>query len=345
MLYVNYKFLALVISDAVDYCVLVLLLLVLYSLGCEVCGCRALGLYFRVLEAPLVYLGKQLIAAIFAILSTWKSMLTLVHPLWVCGKWSPRACSWCHHANNIEELSEQLIGAVRVSHIELSSAIVLNLNTPTEKRPKVRKKLSDEGGSAGDFSVAIHEFQVDSRMIWWCILRKGLQNLDRDNVASVLLLLLRIRRVTWFKAGHKMLSVSIALAVYFMKGCPTVVQQLRMEIAKATKETGYTELSWEEYKKMKFTQYIASCGGQNIFLWKGKWTEANSLLEARNKCSVVLIGKGKAMTLTNDHRLGREDERARTENLGVFLHYHNGVWQVNGSIAVSRAFGNVHLED
>ncbi|KAG8378544.1 hypothetical protein BUALT_Bualt08G0148000 [Buddleja alternifolia] len=62
-------------------------------------------------------------------------------------------------------------------------------------------------------------------------------------------------------------------------------------------------------------------------------------------CRVVLSWKGKAITLTNDHRLSREDERARIENSGGFLHNHNGVWRVNGSIAVSRAFGDAHLKD
>ncbi|KAK4489996.1 hypothetical protein RD792_000650 [Penstemon davidsonii] len=62
-------------------------------------------------------------------------------------------------------------------------------------------------------------------------------------------------------------------------------------------------------------------------------------------CKVVLSRKGKAITLTNDHRLDREDERARIENSGGFLHCSNGVWRVNGSLAVSRAFGDLHLKD
>ncbi|KAK4413441.1 putative protein phosphatase 2C 32 [Sesamum alatum] len=62
-------------------------------------------------------------------------------------------------------------------------------------------------------------------------------------------------------------------------------------------------------------------------------------------CKVVLSRKGKAITLTNEHRLSREDERERIENSGGFLHCHNGVWRVNGSLAISRAFGDVHLKD
>ncbi|KAM7508175.1 hypothetical protein LguiA_018628 [Lonicera macranthoides] len=62
-------------------------------------------------------------------------------------------------------------------------------------------------------------------------------------------------------------------------------------------------------------------------------------------CRVVLCRKGSAFTLTNDHRLTREDERSRIENSGGYLHCRNGVWRVNGSLAVSRAIGDLHLKD
>ncbi|KAL0314048.1 UNVERIFIED_CONTAM: putative protein phosphatase 2C 32 [Sesamum angustifolium] len=62
-------------------------------------------------------------------------------------------------------------------------------------------------------------------------------------------------------------------------------------------------------------------------------------------CKVVLSRKGKAITLTNEHRLSREDERERIENSGGFVQCHKGVWRVNGSLAISRAFGDVHLKD
>ncbi|CAA2980116.1 probable phosphatase 2C 2, partial [Olea europaea subsp. europaea] len=60
----------------------------------------------------------------------------------------------------------------------------------------------------------------------------------------------------------------------------------------------------------------------------------------------VLSMKGNAITLTNNHHLTtREDELARIENSGGFLYFHNGVFRVNGSIDVSRAFGDIHLKD
>lgn len=60
-------------------------------------------------------------------------------------------------------------------------------------------------------------------------------------------------------AGHETSSVSIALAIYFLEACPTAVQQLReehTEIAMAKKQSGETELNWDDYKKMEFTQCV-----------------------------------------------------------------------------------------
>lgn len=62
-------------------------------------------------------------------------------------------------------------------------------------------------------------------------------------------------------------------------------------------------------------------------------------------CRVVLSRKGVATALTRDHRLTREDERARIENSGGYLHCRNGVWRVNGTLAVSRAFGDIYLKE
>ncbi|XP_022718389.1 probable protein phosphatase 2C 2 isoform X1 [Durio zibethinus] len=62
-------------------------------------------------------------------------------------------------------------------------------------------------------------------------------------------------------------------------------------------------------------------------------------------CRVVLSRKGIAAAMTNDHRLSsREDERLRIESSGGFVHCRNGVWRVQGSLAVSRAIGDFHLK-
>ncbi|CAL5438952.1 unnamed protein product [Camellia sinensis] len=61
-------------------------------------------------------------------------------------------------------------------------------------------------------------------------------------------------------------------------------------------------------------------------------------------CKVVLSRNGVAHVLTTDHRLSREDERFRIESSGGYVHCINGVWRVNGSLAVSRAIGDLHLK-
>ncbi|KAL5571740.1 hypothetical protein UlMin_021337 [Ulmus minor] len=61
-------------------------------------------------------------------------------------------------------------------------------------------------------------------------------------------------------------------------------------------------------------------------------------------CRVVMSRRGEAHALTNDHRLSRDDERLRIENSGGFVDCRNGVWRVQGSLAVSRAIGDQHLK-
>ncbi|KAI9177462.1 hypothetical protein LWI28_015508 [Acer negundo] len=62
-------------------------------------------------------------------------------------------------------------------------------------------------------------------------------------------------------------------------------------------------------------------------------------------CRVVLSRNGEADSLTIDHRLSREDERLRIENSDGFVFCRNGVWRVQGSLAVSRAIGDMHLKE
>ncbi|PIA44256.1 hypothetical protein AQUCO_01700094v1 [Aquilegia coerulea] len=61
-------------------------------------------------------------------------------------------------------------------------------------------------------------------------------------------------------------------------------------------------------------------------------------------CRVVLSRKGIATALTSDHRLDREDERSRIDSLGGYVNCQNGVWRVQGSLAVSRAIGDLNLK-
>ncbi|KAJ8618728.1 hypothetical protein MRB53_014914 [Persea americana] len=62
-------------------------------------------------------------------------------------------------------------------------------------------------------------------------------------------------------------------------------------------------------------------------------------------CRVVLSRSGTAIALTSDHRVVREDERLRIESKGGYVHCRNGIWRVQGSLAVSRAMGDVHLKE
>ncbi|MCL7029449.1 hypothetical protein MKW94_015975 [Papaver nudicaule] len=62
-------------------------------------------------------------------------------------------------------------------------------------------------------------------------------------------------------------------------------------------------------------------------------------------CRVVLSRNGVAYALTSDHTVNREDERFRIENSGGNLSYRNGAWRVQGSLAVTRAIGDVHLKE
>ncbi|XP_057449392.1 cholesterol 22-monohydroxylase CYP90B51 [Lotus japonicus] len=62
-------------------------------------------------------------------------------------------------------------------------------------------------------------------------------------------------------AGHETSSVSIALAIYFLPGCPQAMQQLREEhneIARLKEQAGEVELTWEDYKRMEFTHCVVN---------------------------------------------------------------------------------------
>ncbi|XP_007953640.1 protein phosphatase 1F [Orycteropus afer afer] len=55
---------------------------------------------------------------------------------------------------------------------------------------------------------------------------------------------------------------------------------------------------------------------------------------------VILVQQGQAVKLMEPHRPERQDERERIEALGGFVSYVD-CWRVNGTLAVSRAIGDV----
>ncbi|KAM0057654.1 putative cytochrome P450 [Helianthus debilis subsp. tardiflorus] len=90
--------------------------------------------------------------------------------------------------------------------------------------------------------------KLEDDLLGWVI---NNSNLSKEQILDLVLSLLF--------AGHETSSVSISLAIYFLEACPTAVLQLREEheeIAKAKKLSGEMNLSWDDYKKMEFTQCV-----------------------------------------------------------------------------------------
>ncbi|CAL4929959.1 unnamed protein product [Urochloa decumbens] len=76
-------------------------------------------------------------------------------------------------------------------------------------------------------------------------------NLSKEQILDLLLSLLF--------AGHETSSMALALAIFFLEGCPKAVQELReehLEIARRQRQRGESKLSWEDYKEMVFTQCV-----------------------------------------------------------------------------------------
>lgn len=117
--------------------------------------------------------------------------------------------------------------------------------------------------------------RTDDDLLGWVLKHS---NLSTEQILDLILSLLF--------AGHETSSVAIALAIFFLQACPKAVQELRvitinydvlvylfnfmlliiywfklfkeehLEIARAKKELGESELNWEDYKKMDFTQCV-----------------------------------------------------------------------------------------
>lgn len=92
------------------------------------------------------------------------------------------------------------------------------------------------------------ESMEDDDLLGWVLEHS---NLSTEQILDLILSLLF--------AGHETSSVSIALAIFFLQGSPSALQQLREEhlmIARAKKQSAERELNWEDYKKMEFTQCV-----------------------------------------------------------------------------------------
>ncbi|KAJ0895898.1 putative protein-serine/threonine phosphatase [Helianthus annuus] len=62
-------------------------------------------------------------------------------------------------------------------------------------------------------------------------------------------------------------------------------------------------------------------------------------------CRAVISKKGKAESLTKDHKASHDDERKRIQDKGGYVELHRGTWRVHGVLAVSRSIGDAHLKD
>nr|XP_043634500.1 putative protein phosphatase 2C 53 [Erigeron canadensis] len=72
---------------------------------------------------------------------------------------------------------------------------------------------------------------------------------------------------------------------------------------------------------------------------KGKLIVSNA-----GDCRAVMSRGGVAEALTDDHKPSRKDEKDRIESLGGYVDCRNGIWRIQGSLAVSRGIGDKHLK-
>ncbi|KAK1409365.1 hypothetical protein QVD17_35891 [Tagetes erecta] len=71
--------------------------------------------------------------------------------------------------------------------------------------------------------------------------------------------------------------------------------------------------------------------------------KGNLIVSNAGDCRAVMSRGGVAEALTVDHKPSREDEKDRIEKLGGYVDCRNGVWRIQGSLAVSRGIGDKHL--
>ncbi|WCJ19914.1 Protein phosphatase 2C family protein [Euphorbia peplus] len=72
--------------------------------------------------------------------------------------------------------------------------------------------------------------------------------------------------------------------------------------------------------------------------------KGNLVVSNAGDCRIVMSRGGVAEALTNDHRPSRLDEKERIEALGGYVDCCNGIWRIQGSLAVSRGIGDRNLK-
>lgn len=66
----------------------------------------------------------------------------------------------------------------------------------------------------------------------------------------------------------------------------------------------------------------------------------NLVVSNAGDCRAVVSRGGVAEALTSDHKPSRKDEKDRIETSGGYVDCSNGVWRIQGSLAVSRGIGD-----
>ncbi|XP_065871049.1 probable protein phosphatase 2C 30 [Euphorbia lathyris] len=72
--------------------------------------------------------------------------------------------------------------------------------------------------------------------------------------------------------------------------------------------------------------------------------KGNLVVSNAGDCRIVMSRAGVAEALTSDHCPSRKDEKDRIEALGGYVDCCNGVWRIQGSLAVSRGIGDRNLK-
>lgn len=70
----------------------------------------------------------------------------------------------------------------------------------------------------------------------------------------------------------------------------------------------------------------------------------NLVVSNAGDCRAVVSRGGNAEALTSDHKPSRKDEKDRIEASGGYVDCSNGVWRIQGSLAVSRGLGDRYLK-
>ncbi|KAK7262849.1 hypothetical protein RJT34_30430 [Clitoria ternatea] len=110
-----------------------------------------------------------------------------------------------------------------------------------EEKMEGRSKRNQEGKGS---------LEGEEDLLDWAMMHS---NLSTEQILDLILSLLF--------AGHETSSIAIALAIYFLPGCPRAMQQLReehVEIDRSKKQTGEVELTWDDYKRMEFTHCVVN---------------------------------------------------------------------------------------